>query len=196
LSATVQAVQAAHTVQAMSPLMWAPERWWELFGHFLALSLMSIGGAITLVPDMHRRLVTGSGLLSDTDFTAAIALAQAAPGPNVLFVALMGWFGGGLGGAVISMVGIMLPSTTLTLALSRWVASRRSWLSVQAFQAGMVPVTMGLLLATGWLLAPPIQTQPRALLLSAAVALLVWRTRISLIWLVAAGGILGGLGLV
>jgi len=180
----------------MTPLMWSPDIWWALFGHFLALSLMSIGGAITLVPDMHRRLVVDAGLLTDTDFTSAIALAQAAPGPNVLFVALMGWYSGGLGGAVISMVGIMLPSTTLALAVSRWVSTRRHWLSVQAFQAGMVPVTIGLLLATGWHLAPPIQTAPKALLLSAVIALLVWRTKVSLIWLVAAGAVLGGLGLV
>lgn len=176
--------------------MWAPDVWWSLFGHFLALSLMSIGGAITLVPDMHRRLVTDSGLLNDMDFTSSIALAQAAPGPNVLFVALMGWYSGGLGGALISMLGIMLPSTTLALAVSRWVATRRHWLGVQAFQAGMVPVTIGLLLATGWHLAPPLQTQPKALLLSAVIALLVWRTKVSLIWLVAAGAVLGGLGLV
>lgn len=180
----------------MTPLMWSPDIWWALFGHFLALSLMSIGGAITLVPDMHRRLVVDAGLLSDTDFTSAIALAQAAPGPNVLFVALMGWYSGGLGGALVSMVGIMLPSTTLALAVSRWVSTRRHWLSVQAFQAGMVPVTIGLLLATGWHLAPPIQTEPKALLLSAVIALLVWRTKISLIWLVLAGAVLGGLGLV
>lgn len=180
----------------MNPLMWAPEVWWALFGHFLALSLMSIGGAITLVPDMHRRLVSDSSLLNDVDFTSAIALAQAAPGPNVLFVALMGWYAGGLGGALISMLGIMLPSTTLALMVSRWVASRRHWLSVQAFQAGMVPVTIGLLLATGWHLMPPLQTQPHALLLSVVVAVLVWRTRVSLIWLVAAGAVLGALGLV
>jgi chromate transporter len=180
----------------MSPWIWSPDTWWTLFGHFLSLSLMSIGGAITLVPDMHRRLVTDGGLLSDADFTSAIAIAQAAPGPNVLFVALMGWYAGGLGGAIVSMLGIMLPSTTLALAVSRWVASRRDWLSVQAFQAGMIPVTIGLLLATGWHLAPSAQTQPAALLLSAVVAVLVWRTRIALIWLVAAGAILGGLGLV
>lgn len=186
---------AQHITQAVSPMMWAPERWWALFEHFLALSLMSIGGAITLVPDMHRRLVVEGGLLSDVDFTASIAIAQAAPGPNVLFVALMGWYSGGIGGAAFSMLGIMLPSTTLTLAVSRWLSTRRTWLSVKAFQAGMVPVTMGLLLATGYLLAPPVQTQARALLLSAIVAVLVWRTRISLIWLVAGGGLVGGLGL-
>ena len=178
----------------MSPLMWAPEVWWSLFGHLIALSLMSIGGAITLVSDMHRRLVVDDHLLSDGDFTAAIALAQAAPGPNVLFVGLFGWYAGGIGGALISMLGIMIPSTTLALAVARWVSTRRHWLSVQAFQAGMMPVTVGLLLATGWVLAPPLATQPRALLLSAVVAVLVWRTKIRLIWLICAGALLGALG--
>ena len=175
---------------------WSPDVAWTLFGHFLALSLMSIGGAITLVPDMHRRLVEDGALLSDADFTGAIALAQAAPGPNVLFVALMGWYAGGVAGAVVSMVGIMLPSTTLALAASRWVARRRDWLGVRAFQAGMVPVTMGLLLATGWHLMPPWTGQPHAWLLAVLVAGLVWRTRIRLIWLVLAGAVLGALGVV
>lgn len=164
-----------------------------LLGHFLAVSLMSIGGAITLVPDMHRRLVSEGHFLSDADFTSAIALAQAAPGPNVLFVALIGWYSAGLSGALVSMVGIMVPSTTLALAASRWVSARRESLKVQAFHRGMMPVTIGLLLATGWLLLPD-RSQPRALLLSAVVALLVWRTRIALIWLVGAGALLGALG--
>jgi len=114
----------------------------------------------------------------------------------VLFVALMGWYAGGLGGALISMVGIMLPSTTLALAVSRWVSVRRHWLGVRAFQAGMTPVTVGLLLATGWHLMPPLDGQPRAWALAVAVALLVWRTRIRLIWLVLAGAVLGALGVV
>jgi chromate transporter len=180
----------------MSPLMWSPELWWDLFCHFLDVSLMAIGGAITLVPDLHRRLVVDGHLLSDLDFTSAIALAQAAPGPNLLFVALMGWYSAGLGGSIASMLGIMIPSTTLALAVSRWVSARRSWLSVQALQAGMIPVTLGLLLATGAHLAPSLQTQPKALLMSVVVALVVWRTKVGLIWLVAAGGLLGGLGLV
>jgi len=178
---------------AASPLAWAPEVWWELFQHFLAWSLMSIGGAITLVSDMHRRLVAEAGLLTDENFTAAIALAQAAPGPNVLFVGLIGWYSAGLGGALTSLVGVMIPSSTLALTASRWVASRRDWLGVQAFQSGMTPVTIGLLLATGWLLAPSAQ-HPAALLLSAAVALLVWRTKVPLMALVALGAVLGALG--
>jgi chromate transporter len=185
------AVQQVHA--QMPPLVWAPEVWWQLFHHFLSLSLMSIGGAITLVSDMHRRLVLEARLLTEENFTGAIALAQAAPGPNVLFVALIGWYSGGLGGALTSLLGIMIPSSTLALTASRWVASRRHWLGVQAFQSGMTPVTVGLLLATGWLLAPSVQ-HPAALLMSAVVALLVWRTKVPLIGLVMAGAILGALG--
>ncbi len=147
-------------MSAMTPLGWNPDTWWTLFSQFLPLSLMAVGGAITLVPDMHQRLVVDEHLLSDAEFTGAIALAQAAPGPNVLFVALMGWYSAGLGGALASMIGVMLPSTTVTLLLSRWVSARRQWLSVQAFQAGLVPVTLGLLLATGALLAPCLCNTP------------------------------------
>lgn len=181
------------SASAAAPLAWSPDTWWVLFQEFLAWSLMSIGGAITLVSDMHRKLVTETGLLSDENFTAAIALAQAAPGPNVLFVGLIGWYGAGLGGALSSLVGIMIPASTLALTASRWVASRRAWLGVQAFQSGMTPVTIGLLLATGWLLAPSVQ-RPAALMLSTAVAILVWRTKVPLIALVALGAVLGALG--
>ena len=62
-----------------------------LFLHFLLLSLLAVGGAITVLPDMHRLLVSQLGLLTDAQFAASIAIAQAAPGPNVLFVAVMGW---------------------------------------------------------------------------------------------------------
>ena len=65
--------------------------WLALFTHFASLSLLAVGGAITTVPDMHRYLVGDKMWLSDAQFTSSIALAQASPGPNVLFVALMGW---------------------------------------------------------------------------------------------------------
>jgi len=78
--------------------------WWSMFQHFASLSLLAVGGAITTAPDMHRYLVDQTHWLSETQFTSSIALAQAAPGPNILFVALMGWNVGlnaaaGLGGA-------------------------------------------------------------------------------------------------
>ena len=69
----------------------APADWLDLLAHFLSLSLLAVGGAISTAPDMHRYLVDARHWLSEGQFTSSIALAQAAPGPNVLFVALMGW---------------------------------------------------------------------------------------------------------
>ena len=77
--------------------------WLSLLAQFMMLSLLSVSGAITTVPDMHRYLVDQNRWLTDAQFTSSIAIAQAAPGPNVLFVGLMGWnvglnAGGGIGG--------------------------------------------------------------------------------------------------
>jgi chromate transporter len=167
--------------------------WVALFGHFLLLSLLSIGGAITVVPDMHRVLVEQMGLLTDTQFNASIAIAQASPGPNVLFVAVMGYQAAGLMGAGATLAGIMLPSTTLALAAGRWGHARRDWRAVQAFKAGMAPIVIALMLATGWILSAETPGW-RHLLLTVAAALLVWRTRVHLLALVAAGALVGALG--
>ncbi len=171
----------------------SPAEWLALFGHFLLLSLLAIGGAITVAPDMHRVLVGEMGLIDDAQFSASIAIAQASPGPNVLFVAVMGYQAAGLAGAAVTLVGIMLPSTTLALAAARWGNARRDWRPVQAFKAGMAPLVLGLLFATGWILVGETPGWP-LVLLTAATALLVWRTRIHLLALIGAGAVIGAMG--
>jgi chromate transporter len=167
--------------------------WLALFGHFLLLSLLAIGGAITVVPDMHRVMVDQMGLLTDAQFSASIAIAQASPGPNVLFFAVMGYQAAGLAGAAVTLLGIMLPSTTLALSAARWSHDRRDWRAVQAFKAGMAPIVIGLLLATGWILTAETPGW-RAGILTLAAALLVWRTRVHVLVLVGAGAVVGALG--
>lgn len=187
--------------------------WLALLTHFLSLSLLAVGGAITTAPDMHRYLVDQRHWLSDGQFTSSIALAQAAPGPNVLFVALLGWnvgmnAGGGMGagtvawayatlGVMIAMLGIMLPSTTLTFAAARWGHQNRELRAVRAFKQGMAPIVIALLIATGWILASShgssIQNW-RLWLLTGICAVLVWRTRLHLLWLLGGGGLLGWMG--
>ena len=167
--------------------------WLALFGHFLLYSLLSIGGAITVAPDMHRVLVDRMGLLTDPQFNASIAIAQAAPGPNILFVAVMGYQAAGILGAAVTLIGIMIPSTTLALAAARWGNARRDWLALRAFRSGMAPLVIALLIATGWILSA--QTPGWAhTLLTIASAIVVWRTRIHLLWMIAIGGIIGALG--
>jgi chromate transporter len=181
--------------------------WLQMFGHFCSLSLLAVGGAITTAPDMHRFLVDQQHWLTDSQFNASIAIAQAAPGPNVLFIALMGWNVGlnagslqtALFGVLVSMVGIMVPSSTLTYLASRWSHENRDLRAVRAFKQGMAPIVIALLIATGWILASahgdPSRDWP-LWLLTVVTTVIVWRTRLHLLWLLAAGGVLGWFGLV
>jgi chromate transporter len=182
--------------------------WLNLFGHFLLLSMMSIGGAISTTSEMHRFLVEQHHWLTQDQFNAAIALAQAAPGPNVLFVALMGWHvgmnagsvGAALLGVTVSMVGIMTPSTIITYAAARWGHRNRELRAVRAFKQGMAPVVIALLLSTAWILGSSAgasdRTQWPSWLLAVVAGLIIWRTRLHLLWLLAAGALLGVLGFV
>ena len=187
--------------------------WLSLFLHFVSLSLLSIGGAITTVPDMHRFLVDEKSWLSDSQFTGSIALAQAAPGPNVLFVAVLGWnigmnAGGGLAGGAsawgmafagvfATMLGILLPSTTLTFFAARWGHQNKERRDVRAFKMAMAPIVVALLMATGWVLTAghgPIQENLWLWVLTLVSTLVVWQTRIHLLWLLAAGALGGVMG--
>ena len=163
--------------------------------HFMLLSLLAVGGAITTAPDMQRFIVGDHHWLSDAQFTASVALAQSAPGPNVLFVAVIGFNVGGLAGVAATLFGSLLPSTTLALAATRWGAARREARGVRAFTAGMAPLTLGLLLSTGWVLAEPARQHAGAVALVVATVLLMTRTRISPLWPMAAGAVIGALGL-
>ncbi len=181
--------------------------WLDLFTHYLSFSLMSVGGAIGTLPEMHRYLVDQQNWLSDNQFNASVAIAQASPGPNILFVALMGWNigmnAGGLPlallGVLLNMTGILLPSSTITFLASRWGHRNRQLRAVRAFKQGMSPIVIALLLATGWILASthsdPARDWP-LWLLTAGTALTIWRTRLHLLWLLGAGAILGAFGLV
>jgi chromate transporter len=168
--------------------------WLALFGHFLLLSILAVGGAISTAPDIHRWVVGERHWLTHQQFTDSIALAQAAPGPNVLFVAVIGYNAAGLAGALVTLAGCLLPSTTLAIAVGRYGRRREHSPGVRAFTAGMAPLTLGLLLSTGWLLTEPTRHRPAAVALVAITVLLMWKTRLSPLWLIALGAVVGALG--
>jgi chromate transporter len=181
--------------------------WLDLFGHYMLLSLMSIGGAISTTPEMHRYLVEQHHWLTQAQFNESIALAQAAPGPNVLFVALMGWhvgmnagsLGAALLGVAITMLGILIPSTVLTYTAAQWGHRNRQLRAVRAFKQGMAPTVIALLLATSFILGAAGGDSRHdwpLWLLSLGSGLIIWRTRIHLLWLLALGAVLGALQLV
>ncbi|MEO7497874.1 MAG: chromate transporter [Massilia sp.] len=181
--------------------------WLDLFAHFLLLSLMSVGGAISTSSEMHRYLVDQHHWLTQAQFAESIALAQAAPGPNVLFVALMGWHVGmntgstfaALLGVATTMLGIIIPSSVLTYGAAQWGHRNRDLRAVRAFKQGLAPVVIALLLATSWILAEGLaQTDIawRQWLLVIVAGLILWRTRLHMLWVLLLGATLGALQLV
>lgn len=165
-----------------------------MFVHFLMLSLLAVGGAITTAPDMQRYVVGERGWLSDAEFTASVALAQSAPGPNVLFVAVIGWNVAGLSGVAVTLLGSLLPSTALALAASRFGERQGQSLAARAFTTGLAPLTLGLLLATGWVLLEPVRHSWLAPGLVLATIVFMLTTKRSPLWPIAAGAVAGAAG--
>jgi len=187
--------------------------WVSLFLHFVSLSLLAVGGAITTAPDIHRYLVDEQHWLTHYQFTSSVAIAQGAPGPNVMFVALMGWNVGmnaaagmsptptmlyavmlALLGVLVTMVGIIVPSATLTFFSTQWAHKNRDLKGVRAFKAGLAPLGMSLLVATGWLLTGNhdnyLEDWPMWAL-AAVTTVIVWRTQTHLLVLLSVGAVLG-----
>jgi chromate transporter len=189
----------------MNPIVLQAGDWLNLLVHYLGLSLLCVGGAITTAPDMHRFLVQEKAWLTDPQFSASIAIAQAAPGPNVLFTALMGWNvglnAGGLWTALLGMVltlgGIMVPSSVLVYVTAKWSHRNRDLRAVRAFKQGMAPLVVALLISTGWILATSHgydRANWPAWAITFVTTLVVWRTKVHLLWLLAAGALLGAMG--
>jgi len=166
-----------------------------LWGHFTLLSLLAVGGAITTAPDMQRWLVGQQGWMTDAQFTTGVAIAQAAPGPNILFVAVMGWQVAGVAGVVATMLGIMGPSSLLALAVGRFGQRRAESIAMRAFTAGLTPLTLGLLVSTGWVLTAPTRAESAAWALVLGTVTVSVRSRLSPMWMIAAGAVAGALWL-
>lgn len=164
----------------------------ELCGYLALLSLMAVGGGVIMVaPEVQNYVVSSKHWMLDEQFAAAYAIAQAAPGPNLLFISLVGWLVAGWFGAIATTVSIILPSTLLTLSLIK-VRTRQSGSALlKALQHAFAPISVGLLGATALIFARASNTDWRADLLTLLSALIVLKTRLNPVLLIAAGAIAG-----
>ena len=158
----------------------------ELGLQFAIISLVAIGGGNAVLPEMHRMVVDVHGWMSSETFAKLYALAQAAPGPNILVVTLIGWFVAGIPGALVTTAAITLPAGALAYAAaqarSRW--NQRAWW--KDFERAVAPLTVGLVLATGIRMFLPLRRNPRALAFVAATIVAMAALKLPLVWIVAA----------
>ncbi|HKW79447.1 MAG TPA: chromate transporter [Casimicrobiaceae bacterium] len=165
----------------------------DLARQFGLLSFLAIGGVNALIPEIQRRVVENAHWLTDADFAQAFAIAQAAPGPNLLIVSLIGWKVDGFLGALVATVAICAPSSALTFAVAHvWDRFRDAPLR-RAIQQGLAPVTVGLVLASGFILARTVDHSWLAGALTVATALLVLVTRLHPLWCLVTAAAVGAL---
>ena len=168
----------------------------QLFLEFALLSFMAFGGATALLPEMHRVVVDNHHWLDDATFTHLYAIAQAAPGPNVLVVTLIGWEVAGLAGALVATLAMALPmSVVIYLLIDRWESfAGKRW--QRAISLGVAPLAVGLIFSGATLIAQSAELGWAAWGLVVMTVGLNLRTKLHPLWLIAVGAALGLLGLV
>jgi chromate transporter len=168
----------------------------RLFLEFALLSLVAFGGATALLPEMHRVVVDNHHWLDDATFTHLYAIAQAAPGPNVLVVTLIGWEVAGLAGALAATLAMCLPmSIAIYLLIDRWEGfAGRRW--QKAVSLGVAPLAVGLVFSGATLIAQAAAFGVAAWALVAATLAISLGSRWHPLWLIGAGAALGLFGLV
>ena len=164
---------------------------WDLFLHFLSLSVFATGGALALASDMHRYVVDQHAYLTHTQFMNSIALAQAAPGPNVLFVTVLGWQVAGAAGALATTLGITLPALVFPFVVSRLGRLRQFDRTLRALQRGLGPVALGLMASTCYLLVRQTPGVWKGGLIIVAMVVLLTVTRLPPVVMIFAAGLAG-----
>jgi chromate transporter len=167
-----------------------------LFLRFCLFSIMAVGGANALLPEIYRHAVVMDHWITSAEFATLFAISQAAPGPNVLIVALIGWKLQGLPGALACLVGMVLPSSLLAFGVGKlWYRFRESsWR--KALERGLAPISVGLILGSGSLLLTKTATHASLWAVGLATAVAAYKLKPNPLWWLALAALLGAVGLV
>jgi chromate transporter len=164
---------------------------WAFAAHLALLSIVSVGGAHAMLPDIYRFVVIEHGWFNGQDFAALVALSQAAPGPNVLVSTLLGYQFGGLLAAVVAPLAFILPSSFATYAFAHLHVRGGDAPWKKIAMQGLAPLTVGLVVASGVVLAQGVGAGIAGYAITIVVALLVAFTRTHPLALIAGGAAAG-----
>ena len=169
---------------------------WTLAWTFGVMSLFAVGGANSALPEMHRVAVDVQHWLTDKQFADAFAISQLSPGPNVLIVTLIGYSVAGVAGALVATLAMCVPTALMAYGVSRILtkSSHSRWPAI--IQAALVPLSIGLMGASGYILARASDHTWVAAAVTVGAAVLAAATRLNPFWMLLAGGCLGFTGLI
>jgi chromate transporter len=169
---------------------------WTLILTFGLMSLFAIGGANAAIPEMHRIAVDVQHWMSDKQFADVFAISQLTPGPNVLIVTLIGYAVAGVAGALVATLAMCVPTAVLAYYVSGLLARSGHSRWPGLIQAALVPLSIGLMAASGLILAQTTDRSLVAALVTAGTAMLAFITRLNPFWMLLAGGVLGFAGVI
>jgi len=162
-----------------------------LFGYFALLSLFAVGGANAAIPEMHRIAVDVMHWMTDRQFADMFAIAQVSPGPNIIIVTLIGYHVAGIAGAAVATGAMCGPTCLLAFLVARtWDRFKDAHWRI-SIQAGLVPVSLGLIGASAFVLARAADNNVYAGAITAVTAVVAFATRLNPLWIFLAGGLLG-----
>ncbi|MEP7031104.1 MAG: chromate transporter [Pseudolabrys sp.] len=162
-----------------------------LAGYFALLSLFAVGGANAAIPEMHRIAVDVMHWMNDRQFADMFAIAQLSPGPNVIIVTLIGYHVAGFSGAAVATAAMCGPTCLVAFFVARtWDRFKDAHWRI-AIQAGLVPVSLGLIGASAFVLARAADSNVYAGIVTAITVMVAFATSLNPLWIFAAGGILG-----
>jgi chromate transporter len=167
----------------------------EIGTRFAALSLVAVGGINAILPEIHRVVVDLEGWMTSAEFAELFALAQLAPGPNAMVVALIGWRVAGVAGALVATIAACGPSSIACYVAWHWAGRLQQARMRAVAQRALAPIAIGLILASGYTLALGADRSPGAVVLTLlGTAALAW-TRVNPVWVLVAAAVAGGAGL-
>ena len=169
---------------------------WTLAWTFGVMSLFAVGGANAALPEMHRVAVDVQHWLTDKQFADAFAISQLSPGPNVLIVTLIGYSVAGVAGALVATLAMCLPTALMAYGVSRVLtrSSHSRWPAI--LQAALVPLSIGLMGASGYILARASDHTWVAAAITIGAAVMASATKLNPFWMLLVGGCLGFAGLI
>lgn len=164
--------------------------------YFMMLSFLALGGFASVLPEMHRYVVDVHAWMTSMQFAQLYSLAQIAPGPNLMYVPLIGWHIAGWIGAVATLVAVIVPSFSITLVVANLYARHPKAAFGVAIRRGLTPITIGLICASVWILLPAVNHDWRGYVLTGLTVVLVMRSKLNPIWVLVGGAAAGMAGLV
>ena len=163
---------------------------WTIFATFFRIGVFTFGGGYAMIPLVQREVIDKKRWIERENFLQLLTLAQSAPGPIALNAAVfVGYKVRGYCGAVAAVLGVVIPSFDIMLAVAMFFAQMRDNRIVNAAFLGMRPAVVALIIA-------PIAGLSKGmgawnLAVAAAVAVGVWHFGLSPVLLILVGAAVG-----